>query len=245
MIGLDFQGGDQKQQIQTGMMIINTLSLPGRAVEAGVGLACRSHPTAEKVCKAAGSLVQSTKNVMSPYVPQPVKNLAGDISSRLAKLPAQMEKAHGIPQSETAYCLKSAGIVGSSLAFAGAGKVLQSTVSTIKGSNAIQKIIKSAANNNSPYVSGGTHKITLLKNTGGSLEFTPFKRADGSMTVFVDFLKAKKPLPGDGGGIKVAVTTKEAISFLKKLCLERRSHWVVSSMVSTESEAIGPGSQIQ
>lgn len=212
MIAPEFHGMTQKQQIETGMTIINTLSLPPRVVEAAVSAACKSHPAAEKVCRTAGSVIQSTKDVISPYIPQPVKNLAGDLSTRLNQLPSKMEKAYGIPQSETAYCLESAGLIGSSLLFAGAGKAIQSTASAIKQSNTVQKIFNSAANSNSPYVSGGTNKITFLPS--GSLEYTPFKRADGSMTVFVDYLKAKKPIPGESG-LKMASTSKEAISFLK------------------------------
>lgn len=247
----------QKAIIETGMTVINVASLPARGIDAAVDFACEyspgiiaakwayNTPVGKKVSSAVAKAVQAS---LKAYVPRSVQNIAnsayrgvrataGRVERAVGAFPAQMERTYGIPKADTHYCMQSVGIIATSAAFAGAGRVLggvAKSLTAIKQSNAVRRIQtaaprgmgigamrtsqnsltnigkfqKSAANSNHPYIAN-TRSEKNINLKQGRLEFTSMKRADGSMTVFVDWLGKNKLLQGS------STTGREALSYIK------------------------------
>lgn len=113
------QFNPNSDDIRSAMNFINTVALPARVINGGIGVlaefACQSHPTAEKVCEKVGDVFQGVGQVVDRIIPDEVKQLPKKAAFNLAE-------NYGIPIKETEYALESGMIVGGAFVFGGAVK---------------------------------------------------------------------------------------------------------------------------
>jgi ankyrin repeat protein len=201
----------EKEAIEEGMDVINTLSLPFRAIDEGLKWVCNSTETTQKVCRAIGNAVTKSLDAAAPLVPQSVRAWANRLP---VDLPLRLEVMYGIAPEKTSHFLESAGILATSALLAGAGKVIGSVarnaVASVKMDNAIRKVTSAAVNNNHPYLPK-TFKVHAITLKNGTVDLSTIKRADGSMTVFVDYLESFD------AGVKTSGVTSQWFSAMKSL----------------------------
>ncbi len=203
----DFSNATAKEQIETGMMIINGLSLPFRAIDKGMNAACNSTETTQKVCRAIGTGFKGTANFVGSYIPSSVKSNTSNLINRLnVEVPRAFERQYGIPQSDTRYALSNAGIVAGGVALAGVGKAVGSMakagLASIKANNAVIRA-SSAATSTHPIVTNvPRYNSSLSYITTSSANQTVVNANHAFLSNTIN--KIKTPLGDQGGFLNVS-----------------------------------------
>lgn len=184
-----------KEDIRNGVILVNTISYPFRLIDKGIQKACQTTEMSNKVCQAVGQGVNSALNAAKSVVPQCVKEKTGGLGQAMR----QTLESQGFSKSEVSYFMDSTKIVGLAAATAGAGAIAGRTIQGMRTASKVNMVssktvtapiknIPKAANKNSPHLPG-SHVEHQIKTPLANFTFSTTKRADGSMTAFIDGLK--------------------------------------------------------
>ncbi|MBS0655901.1 MAG: hypothetical protein JSR46_09000, partial [Verrucomicrobia bacterium] len=118
---LEAQDAAMRDQLIEGMMIMNVMSVPFRAIDKAFDLACNSTDITQKACQLVGKTINAIIGLAPESFRNPltlVTNGKGATNSEIAKL---WEQKYGIPEEETKSSFESMQIIGEGIIAAGVG----------------------------------------------------------------------------------------------------------------------------
>lgn len=194
------------QIMQKGMNTINILSMPFRAMEKGLHLACNANETTHRICNLTGEGIQAMVNI----VPESIRTSINKIFEEIHQdLPQRLQAKYGIPTKETTYFLESTGYLVEALAFKGAFSVVGSSCKKLP-------IILGKE----PKVLSRKIDLSLKEQYEAYFQFLFQKQANNSLNVYVNFLGVESDLVL-GTTTKTNGITYQALRVLKAVANEQ------------------------